>query len=106
MAMGLGKTGLAGHLIPRTQPRTAEQRSETRHDDVVPRAIVLFRGQEHLVPVLNVSSRGTMVEAAIEPRIGENVVVQFDGCTRIHAFVRWVRDGRVGLNFGHEINLG
>ena len=104
--MGLGKKGLAGHLIPRTQPRTAEQRAETRHGDVVARAVIFFRGQEHLVPVVNVSARGTMVEAAIAPRIGESVVVQFDGCTRIHAFVRWVRDGRIGLNFGHEIILG
>ena len=104
--MGLGKSGLAGNLIPRAQPRIAEQRTEERRDDLVASAILFFRGQEHLVPVLNVSARGTMIEAALLPRIGENVVVQFDGCTRIHAFVRWVRDGRIGLNFGHEILLG
>ena len=104
--MGLARSGLAGHLIPRAQPRVAEQRAEARHDDLAPRAILSFRGQEHLVPVVNLSSRGTMLEAAILPRIGESVIVQFDGCTRIHAFVRWVRDGRIGLNFGHEIILG
>ena len=32
--------------------------------------------------------------------------VQFENCTRMQAFVRWVRDGRLGLNFGHEIILG
>lgn len=104
--MGLGRSGLAGGLIPRAQPRTADQRAEPRHEDVVARAILLFRGQEHLVPVLNVSARGTMVEAPLTPRIGENVVVVFEGCARIHAYVRWVRDGRIGLNFGHEILLG
>lgn len=104
--MGLGRSGLAGRLIPRAQPRIVEQRSEERRDDVAARAILFFRGQEHLVPVLNVSARGTMVEAALLPRIGETVIVQFDGCTRIHAFVRWVREGRIGLNFGHEIILG
>ena len=104
--MGLAKKGLAGDLIPRTQPRTAEQRSEERLDDVVCRAVILFRSQEHLVPVINLSSRGTMIQADILPRIGESLIVQFDGCTRIHAFVRWVRDGRIGLNFGHEILLG
>jgi hypothetical protein len=104
--MGLGRKGLAGHLIPRTQPRISEQRSERRHGDVAARAVIFFRGQEHLVPVVNVSARGTMVEATIAPRIGEHVIVQLDGCTRVHAFVRWVRDGRIGLNFGHEIILG
>ena len=106
--MGLQKRnlGLAGDIIPRTQPRLVDQRSEERLSDVVERAIVTFRGQEHLVPVVNISSRGTMIECDILPRIGEAIVIQFEHCTRIHGFVRWVRDGRVGLNFGHEIILG
>ncbi|MGF1550735.1 MAG: hypothetical protein ACFBQW_09475 [Sphingomonadaceae bacterium] len=39
------------------------------------------------------------------PRIGENVTIEFEGCSRIVAYVRWVKQGRVGLNFGHEIVL-
>jgi hypothetical protein len=57
------------------------------------------------VPVVNISSRGTMIECEIMPRIGETIIIRFDHCTPIQAFVRWVRDGRVGLNFGHEIVL-
>ena len=97
---------LAGDLIPRTQPRIADQRSEDRLDDIVDRAIVTFRGQDHLVPVVNISARGTMVECDILPRIGEAVIVQFENCTKIHGFVRWVREGKLGINFGHEIILG
>ncbi len=106
--MGLQRRnpGLGGSMIPRTQPRLIDQRCEERQSDVVERAIVTFRGQEHLVPVVNISSRGTMIECDICPRIGEAIVIQFEHCTRIHGFVRWVRDGRVGLNFGHEIILG
>lgn len=106
MGMHKRKLGLAGDLIPRTQPRLADQRSEDRRSDLVERAVITFRGQEHLVPVVNISSRGTMVESDILPRIGEAVVIQFENCTRIHGFVRWIRDGRLGLNFGHEIILG
>ena len=106
--MGMYRRNLAldGDLIPRAQPRLVEQRSEPRHRDVVERAVIIFRGQEYLVPVVNISSRGTMVESDIVPRIGESVSVQFENCTRMQAFVRWVRDGRLGLNFGHEIILG
>lgn len=106
--MGLQKRnlGLAGDIIPRTQPRLVDQRSEERLSDVVERAVVTFRGQDHLVPVLNISSRGTMIECDILPRIGETIVIQFEQCNRMHGFVRWVRDGRLGLNFGHEIILG
>ena len=106
--MGLQKRnmGLVGDIIQRTQHRLVDQRSEERLSDVVDRAVVTFRGQDHLVPVLNISSRGTMIECDILPRIGEAIVIQFEHCTRIHGFVRWVRDGRLGLNFGHEIILG
>lgn len=106
MGLQKRKLSLGGTIIPRTQPRVTDQRSEDRRTDLVERAIITFREQEYLVPVVNLSSRGTMVECDILPRIGEAIVVQFEHCTRIHAFVRWVRDGRVGLNFGHEIILG
>ena len=105
MGMQNGKLGLVGKIIPRAQQRFADNRSEPRHDGLVERAIVVFRGQDYLVPVANISSRGTMIECDILPRIGEAVLIQFENCCRIHGFVRWVRDGRVGLSFGHEIIL-
>ncbi len=106
MGLQKRKLGLDGDIIPRTQPRTADQRGEERHEGVVDRAVITFRGQEYLVPVANISARGTMIECGIMPRIGEAVIIQFENCTKIHGFVRWVRDGKLGLNFGHEIILG
>ena len=105
MGMLKRNTSLVGNLIPRTQPRLVEQRSEPRQEGAVESAVIFFRGQEYQVPVVNISSRGTMIESDIIPRIGESVIIEFESCSRIHAFVRWVRDGRVGLNFGHEIIL-
>jgi hypothetical protein len=84
----------------------SDRRCEPRHEGVVEEAILWFRGAPHTVPVLNISSRGTMVESSLEPRLGETVLVQFPECSRIHAFVRWNREGRIGLNFGHEILIG
>ncbi len=106
MGLQRRKLSLDGDIIPRTQPRITDQRSEERRSDIAERAVITFRAQDYLVPVLNISSRGTMIECDILPRIGEAVVIQFENCTRIHGFVRWIRDGRVGLNFGHEIILG
>jgi len=106
--MGMHKRtlGLGGRIIPRAQPRQVDQRCEDRHEGIVHRAMVTFRGSEHLVPVINISTRGTMIESGLVPRIGESVLIQFEHCDRMHAFVRWVRDGRIGLSFGHEIILG
>ena len=83
-----------------------DRRGEERHEGVVETALLHFRGRPVRVPVLNISSRGAMIESDIEPRLGEPVLIEFDQCSRIHAFVRWWRDGRMGLNFGHELVLG
>jgi hypothetical protein len=84
----------------------ADRRGEDRVEGLVASALLHFRGRPYRVPVLNISSRGAMVESDLEPRLGEPVLVEFDQCSRMHAFVRWNREGRLGLNFGHELVLG
>jgi len=83
-----------------------DRRAEPREDCAGDRSILIFRGTSYPAPVLNISSRGTMIESDISPRLGESVVIHFDGCSPIYAFVRWAKDGRVGLNFGCELIVG
>ena len=99
-ALGLGA------LVTRTHPRVIDQRCEERHEGLVESGTLYFRGTEHHVRVVNLSSRGTMIESTIAPRLGESVIIRFDGYSPMHAFVRWNREGRIGLNFGGEIILG
>ena len=91
--------------MPPVDAAYIEQRCEERHAGLVDSARIFFRGTEHMVAVHNISSRGTMIETDIAPRLGETVLVEFEDCSPVHAFVRWCRDGRIGLNFGHEIVL-
>ncbi|HEX9931805.1 MAG TPA: PilZ domain-containing protein, partial [Allosphingosinicella sp.] len=93
---------LCGLTIPRTETRTCNQRREDRHLNVVDRAELRFRGRRHEVAVVNVSRHGAMIEAAIEPRIGERMQIRFEGCNRTDCTVRWVRNGRIGLEFSQE----
>ena len=88
------------------QEPAPERRSETRQDCAGEALILIFRGESYPAPVLNISSRGTMIESDISPRLGESVMLHFDGCSPIYAFVRWAKDGRVGLNFGCELTVG
>lgn len=103
MGSNRGATGLVGIAVPRSEPRSTEQRSEPRHEGLVDRAMLGFRGQDHLVPILNISSNGTMIESELLPRIGESVSLQFENGVRVKADIRWVRDGQIGLSFGHSI---
>lgn len=93
-------------MIVRNELRTVDQRSEPRLEGVVERGRLYFRDSISMVPVINISSRGAMIESDIVPRLGESVVIEFDGCSRIRAFVRWSREGHVGLNFGGELVIG
>ena len=98
---------LAGILIPRVERRTNNQRREDRYRGIVDRATLIFRRKKVLVKVCNVSESGMMVEAAILPRIGERVRVDFEGFEPLEASVCWVREGRIGLDLGDgAISLG
>lgn len=91
---------LAGILIPRGERRTTNQRREDRFRGVVERATVLYRRKKILAKVVNVSGSGLMIEAPIEPRIGEKLRVDFEGFEPLIGQVCWVRDGRCGIDLG------
>ena len=99
-AAGLG--GLAKIPIKREAARVTDQRLEDRHFGVVERSTIVFRRRRHEADVVNVSSRGAMIVAPIEPRIGEKIDIQFADSNRTRCVVRWVREGRIGLEFVDE----
>ncbi|HEX8192889.1 MAG TPA: PilZ domain-containing protein [Allosphingosinicella sp.] len=96
---------LAALAIPRTEARTSNQRSEDRHLNLADRAEVRFRGRRIDVGVVNVSRHGAMIEAPIEPRIGERMHIRFEGLNRTDCTVRWIRGGRMGLEFAQETEV-
>ena len=93
--------------IPREERRITNQRREDRFHGVVDRATLVFRRKKSLVRIVNVSASGVMVECNIMPRIGETVGLEFDGFDRLEGVVRWVKQGRIGLDVGEgAIDLG
>jgi hypothetical protein len=96
---------LAGFAIPRVEARTSNQRREDRHLNLVETAELSFRRRKVEVDVVNVSNHGAMIESDIDPRIGERLQIRFDGCNRTECAVRWVREGRIGLEFSQETEI-
>jgi PilZ domain len=99
---GEGLGGLSKIAIRRQEARVTDQRREDRHRDLVEQSVVHYRRRSHPVRVINVSSRGAMIETAIEPWIGEQLDIQFSEDNRTRCVVRWVREGRIGLEFVNE----
>jgi hypothetical protein len=95
-----GDTSLAALVIAREERRSTNQRREDRHRGVVDRATLVFRRKKSLVPVINVSTSGVMIESAIVPRIGEALRLEFEGFDPIDGVVRWVKQGRIGIDVG------
>ena len=94
---------LAKLAIRREEARVTDQRSEDRLPGLVEETIVHFRRKKHMVRVVNVSSRGAMIAFdADDVRIGERIDIQFADENRTRTIVRWVRDGRIGVEFVNE----
>jgi PilZ domain len=90
---------LDGSMIPRSDNRSIDERSETRCPSASNTAVLEFRGRKHVVRLINVSPSGAMVIFPHTPNIGERLPLQILDRGVVSAQVRWVRDGRIGLSF-------
>jgi hypothetical protein len=90
---------LDGAMIPRSESRSIDERSELRHTSASSTGVLEFRGRKHVVRLVNVSSSGAMVIFPHIPNIGERLPLQILDRGVVSAQVRWVRDGRIGLSF-------
>ncbi len=99
---GEGLGGLTKIAIKRQEARVTDMRCEDRLRNVVERTTIVFRRRKYEVRVINVSSRGAMIETPFEPRIGEKLDILFTDQNRTNCAVRWVREGRVGVEFLNE----
>lgn len=101
-AGGEAAGGLTRIAIKRQEARVTNHRTEDRHRGIVERSTIVFRRRRIEVGVINVSSRGAMIVTEVEPRIGEKIDILFSADNRTRCIVRWVREGRIGLEFENE----
>ena len=90
---------LDGSMVPRTETRHVDERSEPRSCADSQTAVLDFRGRKHVVRLVNVSRSGAMVIFSLIPHIGETISVQLIGRRPITGYVCWVRDGKIGISF-------
>jgi hypothetical protein len=97
------KFGLDGKMIPRSVRRLFDERSEPRVPEPAATGVMEFRGQKHVVRLVNTSASGAMVIFSQVPHIGEQVSLQLLDRGQVTAKVRWVRDGRIGIGFDGQL---
>lgn len=90
---------LHGTMIPRSEQRSIDERSEGRSPALSNTAVLEFRGRKHVVQLINISPSGAMLLFPHVPNIGERLPLQLLERGVVMSQVRWVRDGRIGLSF-------
>ena len=91
--------------VPREVHRANNGRGEDRHRLTDERACVTHNGRTLDVELINLSGGGAMIAADFEPMLWDHVELNLGNHGRIECVVRWIRDGRIGLEFAHETRL-
>lgn len=91
--------------VARQTRRASNDRSEDRHRLVNEHARLTYNGAEIEVELINLSGGGAMVSGDFEPMIWDRVDLHLGNHGTIECAVRWIRDGRVGLEFAHETQI-
>ena len=99
---GAGLGGLTAIAVKRQETRITNQRCEDRLRDIVEETTMVFRRKKMPVRVVNVSSRGAMIRTDAEARIGEKIDLLFTEKNKTKCVVRWMREGRIGVEFLNE----
>ena len=90
---------------PNAEKRATDRRRDERRTGLASTARIAFRGREQQVSVHNLSRRGAMIGGEIDASEGDRIAIQFQHCNPIHGTVRWVEDGRAGVEFAQQTAL-
>jgi hypothetical protein len=93
------KFTLDGSIVPRSEKRRVDERTERRFEPESQTAMLEIRGRRHVVRLVNQSDTGAMIILSLIPHIGETIRLQLMGRGLVEGRVCWVRDGRIGVNF-------
>lgn len=97
--------GLDGVKIDRDEARHTDTREQDRLPVHGQRCRITYRGGEQDAQIANLSGGGAMLACALKPNVGERIDLHLGDDGHIECIVRWVKTGRMGLEFAHETHL-
>lgn len=91
--------------VPRETRRQSNSRGSDRHRLIGEHAQMTWQDREFDVELINLSGGGAMISGEFELQIWDRVDLHLGDHGTIECAVRWIRNGRVGLEFAHETRL-
>lgn len=101
---GSAQAGASRKIVDEPRSKT-EDRAAPRHRFARETATVGFGGKMLTADLINLSGGGAMIEADIDPRMWDRVNLHLGEGNPIECAVRWIRNGRIGLEFAHETQI-
>lgn len=95
----------AAVTAPRAEPERGNSRKGDRHRLVEEKVRVTHNNTPQEVELINVSGGGAMIGATFEANVWDTLDLHLGENGTIECAVRWVRNGRMGLEFAHETQL-
>ncbi|HEX6741653.1 MAG TPA: PilZ domain-containing protein [Sphingomicrobium sp.] len=91
--------------VRREETRRGDTREGDRHRLPDEQIRVTHNGDSHDVQLVNLSGGGAMIAGPFEPMLWDRVELHLGENGTIECAVRWIKGGRVGLEFAHETRL-
>jgi PilZ domain-containing protein len=91
--------------ISREESRRTNNRDQDRFRLTGAVFRVTYQGTEFEAELINLSGGGAMIAADLLPNIGERLHLHLGEGGEIECVVRWIKAGRLGLEFAHETQL-
>jgi hypothetical protein len=98
-------SGLMSVAIPREESRTSDSREGDRHRLNGEQVTVKHGRKNHKVELINLSGGGAMVAGELTPNLWDRVELKLGEGATLECVVRWIKGGRVGLEFAHETHI-
>lgn len=92
-------------LIEREEARTNHSRSEDRHRLLDETVTIKKNSSVREVQLINVSGGGAMIGGDIDLMLWDRLELQLGENGTVECVVRWLRNGRYGLEFAHETRI-
>lgn len=95
----------ASTTLAKREPPRGNSRKGDRHRLVEETVRVTHNGAAHEAELVNVSGGGAMIGATFDANVWDRLDLHLGENGTIECAVRWVRNGRMGLEFAHETQL-
>lgn len=101
----LREGGLNALSIRRNETRKSDTRRQSREPLQSVSAQVLYGSRTIEVELLNLSGGGAMIACDLQPNLSDQLTLRLHQRDAIECLVRWLKGGRIGLEFAHETQL-